>query len=439
MFSKKLIVLACAVLTGSFLAAQEELQEKEELKLTIEQAVECAIKGNISIKESEISLESAGRSKKYSWNSISPNIKATGSYSKSLPESVEIASTDGTVSLGANITFSFLPSLFGAVKTASLNYEKQEISYESACRTIELNVRKAFWALLLEQENINLQKNNMESAKKQYETNLSKYNRGALSNLDVLTAQVTYQNAELTYESAKTDWENDAASFLQLLGLDIDQKFYLEGSLEEILTLSEISSETTKDIKINSLEIKSLEKQIEAANASLLSSRLGSYAPSLSAGYSYSLSAKDSELSSITDNAKGTLSVGVSIPLDSFFPWSSNALTIESQKDSIAILQLEKENAETTLKVTVRNYLNQIAKSQENIKLRKSSISLAEQTYSMTLDAYNHGTRDLLSLQTASYNLLAAKVNLMSEANTLINAILDLENTLGMEFGTLGK
>ena len=57
----------------------------------------------------------------------------------------------------------------------------------------------------------------------------------------------------------------------------------------------------------------------------------------------------------------------------------------------------------------------------------------------MTQTAYNYGKKDLLSLQNASDNLLSAQVSLKSQAYSLISTILDLEKTLGIDFGTLGR
>lgn len=57
----------------------------------------------------------------------------------------------------------------------------------------------------------------------------------------------------------------------------------------------------------------------------------------------------------------------------------------------------------------------------------------------MNLTAYNYGKTDLLSLQSASDSVLSAGVNLKSQAYTLISTILDLEDVLGLEFGTIEK
>ena len=83
--------------------------------------------------------------------------------------------------------------------------------------------------------------------------------------------------------------------------------------------------------------------------------------------------------------------------------------------------------------------MNKIKQLQSAITLRKQSIDYARQSYDLTLDAYNNGKKDILTLQSASDSLLQSKVNLKSEAYSLIKAILELENTIGVPFGTLSK
>lgn len=55
----------------------------------------------------------------------------------------------------------------------------------------------------------------------------------------------------------------------------------------------------------------------------------------------------------------------------------------------------------------------------------------------MTQTAYNHGSKDFLTLQNAADSLMNAKISLMSQKITLLNTVLSLENTLGLPFGTL--
>ena len=406
--------------------------------LTLRQAVDLAVDGNLSIKEGGVSLKSAKRASSYSWNSISPSLKASGSLSKSLPENEKTSirgapSSDGaTISLGASINIGLSPSIATNINGAKLKYEKQQIDYDSTVRTIELNVRKAFYQILYEQEYIELQEQHVEAAKSQYNTNKAKYERGVLPRLDVLNSQISWQNAQLSLDNAKTTLANDLATFKNLLGVSQSRDITLSGSLDEYTELSDVS---LGGVSAKSNTIASLEKQVEIAKNSLLATRLSAYAPTLSAGYSYNLSTTTD--SSSDWNKGGTLSLGVSIPLDGFLPWSSGAQSIANQKDNLELLQMQLKDAENTLNINIASYLNQVKNLESTIQLRKQSLEFAEETYRLTLDAYNNGTKDILALQNARNSRLEAAVNLKNQAYNLAVALLNLENSLGVSFGSL--
>jgi outer membrane protein TolC len=67
----------------------------------------------------------------------------------------------------------------------------------------------------------------------------------------------------------------------------------------------------------------------------------------------------------------------------------------------------------------------------------QNNVALAQKTYDMTLNAYNYGSRDLLTLQNAADSLLKSKNELQSQVYNLICKIMDLEFTLGLPLGAL--
>ena len=73
------------------------------------------------------------------------------------------------------------------------------------------------------------------------------------------------------------------------------------------------------------------------------------------------------------------------------------------------------------------------------MEMLNRNVEIAQKSYDMTLAAYNHGSRDLLTLQNASDALLKAKTDRESHIFNLISAVLDLENMLGVPFGSLGE
>jgi len=299
-------------------------------------------------------------------------------------------------------------------------------------------VREAFYGLLYEKENILLQEKNLEIAKNQYNTNLAKYNQGRLSEIDVLSAEVNYKSKIPTLESARTTFLNDLASFKQTLGLNLDEKIELVGSLDDMINLKEIVVDSDK---VQSSSVKSLEYKLASAKNSLLDKRFSAFAPTLSASFKWSDSSWYMNYDGTAPEAKkaSSISLSATIPLDGILPWSAKNDAIDSAKDSVADLELQLENEKKNLKRTVDSSLRSIKQSQESIKYKQANVTLAQRSYDMTAEAYNRGTKDLLTLQNANTSLLNAQVSLKSETLTLIKAILNLENTIGVDFGSLGR
>ncbi|MGN0728733.1 TolC family protein [Treponema sp.] len=413
-----------------FFSASLLFADEGKLILSLEDAVKTALENNAGIRQSEISLNAKKRAESYSWNSISPSVSGIGRYSKDVPGESD---SEASVSAGVSLTASLSPSVYTSVKGAGLEYAQQQLSYQNDIRTLELDVRKKYYSLLYKSEEIALKEKSVSTSKAQYESNLAKYNRGTFSKLDVLSAQVSYQNDQLELKSLKTAMENETASFKQLVGIPQGTEIQLSGSFEAVMKFGGVSLD---GIEIAPYSVESIQNKIESAKNSLLASRFAAYGPSLSASYSYNYSSADS---GSTWDDKGTLSLQASIPIDGIFPWSKGAQDVAAQKDSLRTLELELEDARISLDVNIAVLMNQIKQCLENLELRKSSIELAQTTYNMTLESYNHGTKDLLSLQNSSDELLSARLNLLLETYNLICSILDLENIIGVPFGTLEK
>lgn len=397
-----------------------------QTKLTVEDSVKLALKNNVSIERSEITLNALKRTKNHSWNSISPSI-SLGANSSVPINSLSDEESNYTASMGVSATLSLnlTANLYTKIQSAKYDYEIGQIDFSDSVRSIENSVRQTFYGLLYEKENIVLQEKNLQTAKSQYQTNLQKYNAGRLSEIDVLSAEVNYKSAIPTVENAKTIFENDLASFKQMLGLNLDEKIELDGTLDSLIYLDEIKIEKNE---IKSSRIKILEKKIENAKNSVLDKRFSAYAPSLNASVSMRKQSwylgYDGET---PDPKKSTsLSLSATLPLDGYFPWSSKNDAIDSAKDSVKDLELQLKNEKISLQLSIDSYLRSIKQSQVAIKSKQANVKLAQKNYNMIYEAYNRGTRDLLSVQNANNSLLSAQVSLKSEIYNLNKNILNL-------------
>ena len=418
------------LLTTFYLSVLGVCYSQENIrKLTVDDAVILAADNNISLQRQRISLNILEKKKDTSWNGISPSFSAGGSMSIPFDENSKLS-----YSVSASASLNFTPSLFTAIKTAKLNYENGVTSYENAVRTVELNVRKVFCNLLYTKENIQLQERKLETAKSLYESNLAKYNRGQLSELDLLNSQYNYESTIPTLQSLQINYDNSIATFKQTLGLNQSEEIELVGNIEDFLNIGKI--EINKNIE-EVPAVKTILANMELAKTQLLATRFSAWGPSLSASYSYGKSGnfESSDLRT-TGNA---LSLSLRIPLDGFLPWSNGALSIANQKANLQDLELQLKEKKESTELEIQNSIKKIEQAQAQLNVLENNVELAQKRYNMTLTAYNHGSKDLLTLQNASDALMTARINLSSQKITIFSAILDLENILGVPFGTLGK
>ena len=320
---KRSFVLFVSLLFLNLLSAEGKI-------LTIEDAVRLAKENNISVKKAENDLDSLAVQNKYSWNSVSPAAKLNGNFEDDIENDTTAFSLSGAVNL------SLKTNLYSEIKGAKLNYEKGLLTYSEAVRQIELSVRKKFYNLIYQKENLVLQNRSLETSRAQYLNNEEKFKNGKISELDAFTSRVNYESKKPVVESAEINFQNDLATFKQLLGISQRTEIELDGSLDEILNLKEISFGLLPKVDEPAPDVKSAEYNVEIAKNSLLDSRFSAYAPTVTGSYSYGkVYGKNQKTDKYGWTTTNKLSVGISVPLDGVLPWSARAVNIKTNKNAL--------------------------------------------------------------------------------------------------------
>lgn len=429
----------CFVVAGLF--AEENSVRK--ISLTVDDAVELALRNHIDIQTKAISLERSRREYAHSWNNVLPSIKATGTGTEN--RTYKDSDTD-TLSLQAGVTASLSLDLGLASKIKKLKaaYEEGKSGYEDTVRATETAVRQSFYNLLYLKEKVASAKSTLESYQRQYDQTSARAKRGMASELDLLTAQVNLETAKPDVDSAENTYLNTLVSFLNTIGMEIkveERPFVeLEGSLDYVDKAKKLDTEKIVESCVeNSSEVRALEDKIRTAKFNRSATAGSLYSPSLNASASAFPFNYQNEMNyGITSNVPNwNISLGLSIPLGNYLPGSSAKDTVAALDDTIKTYQLQLENTKKNVKTSVIEKLKNIELSQRTLAARKMNLELAEKSYKMTEDAYNSGTKDLLTLQSSLDKLQTAQLQLRAEQYTLISNVLDLENTLSLPSGSL--
>ena len=478
--SFRLAAASLVILGSTLLFAEENTSKAEKITLTIDQAVEYALKNSKSLKSSAIDLEIAKRANTFSWNVLLPSASVSGTLARSNSiDYVKSQMTSTAVLMGmaqgmpaaqamansSSITDSILDAAYSSEEAAlwhpvgSLSfqwnfnaamiesmviakkqYEAGKISWDKSCNETELSIRQLFYGILMMRESLRIDEEslaNSEARMKQAEIN---YRNGQVPELSLLNARVTYQNKKPSVEWARQNMEQQMDMFAFLLGLPYGQEIELVGSIDQDYAelrgkLSALDADSLFLTYVEqNAEIQNLKKQIEVLKSGIAASTLSIFTPSLSVGWGLNPTVANIEKNWLDkDNYNETGNLTITLVYSNLFdmlPFSSGMQKIKDSKQNLAKLEIGLDQLYQNTEMTIHNSVADINKSIDNINSMNRNIEVAQAAYNSTLRGYNNGSQEELAVKDAENSLSQAKLGLTNEKFTFITTVLKLENQL---------
>ncbi|WP_295800714.1 TolC family protein [uncultured Treponema sp.] len=460
-FSKKTFfkISVLLAMSGAFVFAQEALvqnteSDKKTVNLTIYEAVDYALEHSHSLKTADIDLEIKERAGKNAWNVLLPTVQATGTLKRTTDISSNLQQTNMLMTLAhqpiieetesmkwtgiasLSVDWNFSLAMIQQIRAAKAGYEAGKISYEQSLVETEVNVKKLFYGLLLQQENLNLQKTTLENSRRRMVQAEANFKNGMVPELSMLQAQVTYQNKSPEVAQMEREFRQQLDTFAFLLGLPVGTDIVLQGSIEPFYV--DLHYDTLIErYGNNSLDLQSIDKNIEQLQRNLDALNLSTYTPFFNLSYGFKpmltdfLDADKGGFPTGGDwTDSGSISFTIGWNLTNILPFSSNRQQAKDLQANLDKLKVSREMLLENQKMTVRKSVDTLIQAREQIQSMNRSITLAQRSYDMTVRAYRNGTTELLDVRDAEDQLNTAKLGLANQKFNYISALLDLETTL---------
>ena len=442
----KKIVIASIFAVASFVAvcAQEQTPDEKILTLTVDQAVDCALKNSWTLKSAQIDLEMKERASKYSWNVFLPTVQASLTAARTtdndstfnqVKQLYNLESNQekyhwaivGDISASLNLSLGYI----GQIRAAKAGYEGGKISWEQSQKETLMNIKKLFYGLLLQQEGLAVKKTTLENARQRAVQAEANYKNGLIPELRLLNAQVTYENQKPEVETAEQSLNQQLDTFAFLLGLPVGTKIQLDGSIEPTY-VNVNSDDLIEKYSENSLEVQSLKNNLDVIKFNLNALDFASYTPALVLNYNY-----QPMKTFYTDDSKwpdqGKFSVTLAWNITNMLPFSANRQKAKDLKDNLSKLQLSMEMLKENQKVKVRKAVDTLNQAREQIDSMGRNITLAQRAYDSSARSYRNGTTELLDLRDSESQLNQAKLGQLNQKFNYISALMDLEYTLNTD------
>ena len=451
---KSILLIFLSVVLRSF------AQSGETVTLTIDEAVDYARAHSRALKSADIDLEIAKRASDNAWNVFLPDVRATGTLNRTtdISSSIEqanalgaigaavfgtpytpISETEsmhwaavGNLSAGLNLSLAYI----GQIRAAKAGYEGGQITREQTERKTITNVKKLFFGLLLQRDNLAIQRETLENARRRSVQAAVNYRNGRIPELQLLQAQVQYENQIPETEQAETSLAQQLDMFVFLLGMPSGTKIELAGSIDPAL-IDVDADDLIATYGNSSLALRSLDNNIETLEHNLSALDFASFSPALSLNWNYQPMLRDAFDSNWFDkdnwNDNGAFSATLAWNITNMLPFSSNRQKAKDLRANLEKLKISREQLTENQKLEVRTAINTLDQAKRQIASMQRNVELAQRSYAMTLRSYQNGTTELLDLRDAERQLNQARLGLANQRYQYITALLNLEETLNTD------
>jgi len=422
------------------LATMMSLSVSAQQKWTLEDCIRYAIENNITLKKSQLKKQTATETLKQSKAALFPSLTAqtsqtlgyrpwTDEYSLTVTEGQVDTKTEktyynGNYGVNAQWTVWNGNKNHNQVKLDRVSEEKEALTVQETANTIQENIAKLYVQILYQTEAIEVNRQSLETSKKNEERGQAMMEVGKMSKADV--AQLTAQRATDEYnlvnaESQLANFKMQLKQQLELTTEDFDVAVPATSdeqalqAIPSLVSVYEAALLQRPEIKNAELSKRSGDLQLKIAKAGWLPTL------SMTAGVSTSTtSLNDSDWDEQMRNkfsASGGL--GLSIPI---FDQRKARTAVNKAKIQQLTAELDLQDKQKALWKSIEGFWLDAHTNQQKFRSALVSVESEQTSYDLLSEQFQLGLKNIVELMTGKDKLLKAQQNkLQSKYTTILN------------------
>ncbi len=437
MFKKRLLLFGLSILLLSKVAYSQEESGVPQEVLTLDQVIEYALIQSPIIRQAQIDQEIGDRDIKSNLADWYPQITASaaGAYNIKLQQQIigDQLITFGqpynsNVLLQADQTLFNRDQLFASKSSKYYRQQLQQVIEDAKINTV-VDVSKAFYSILLSEEQIKILDQNLDRLEKQYKDAYSRFDAGLVDKTD-------YQRASIALTNVKSDRNRVANSFgakydylKQLMGYPDSLNFVIEFDLQD--AEGKIAEDAADPLMLeNRVEYQLLQTQ-QTINEIQTDYEKWNYLPQLSAFYRYNWNYFSPEFSNLYNVAYPLSVVGLNLSIP-IFQGGKRIHQIKSAELQVDRGVIEIENLSNQIKTEYSTALADYNSSVYEWQLIRENMEMAEEVYDIIKLQYDEGIKAYVELVVAETDLQTAQINHVNAFYQVLEDKIDLQRALGI-------
>lgn len=456
----KTTILAFLLLGGLCHAQQRDIW-------SLKQCIEYALDQNLQLRNSDVQVKLSETNLKESRAARLPNLNGSMGYGVNVGRAVDPLTNDFTtttlqnssIGVGSSVSLYNGGIIENTIRQSELNLQADKLDLEQAKQNLVLDVTLAYLNILFNEELLHNQEERIEVTRNQLERTAKLVDAGTLARNSLLEIEAQLATDELNIVNARNNLESTHLQLMQLLYLSPTQKFGIErpdlgepNVNQSIIRLEEIyeaAEKTQPFIRSADLRVRSatlgekiaqgrkrpsltLNGNVGSGHSSAARSLIGteqgfntipifirqisddpiavefpSSTPIFADSYSY--------FDQISDNLRGTFSLGMSVPI-------FNRRQIKSGEERAKLSSIQAQN---TAEISRQQLQQQIQQAYLNVNNAASQYRQIKKQLEALQLAFENSEKQFNLGVINSVDYLIAKSNLDQANNDLIRSKFD--------------
>ena len=392
----------------------------------LNQLVNQVLATNTDLAVAGINLQQARLQAGLAANQQGPRVSS----SVSAGHSIDLNSGDDSsrgLSLSGGVSYEL--DLFGklARQTEASRWEAlaTEQDLQSTAQSLVATTANLYWQLGYLNERLTVAQQNLSSTQKIYELVRTQYRAGAVSGLDLTSAEQSVQSQRATLSQIEQQKVETRTALAVLMQQPVQQLNIQEPSRLPRIALPTIAAGLPADLLSRRPDLQASELRLRKALANKDATKAGYY-PSIN--LTGNLGSSSTSLTNLLQNPALTLGASLSLPF----------LQYNDMKKDLAISDLDYEKSIIQYRQTlyqafadVENALSARTELNKQVALQERNVQLAEKTERLTEVRYRNGAIALKNLLDAQETTRNARLSLIQTKQSQYNAYVTLMQSLG--------
>ena len=431
-----LLIVTSGVLFGQI--------KNDTLYLTLNDAIKKAVELNWDVQIANKDIQKAEEQISEAYANVFPRIEFTGKYIRNIKLPVlflpPISGFPATLEIGSknsfDAAFTISQVIFNMKVNTAIQIAGEYSSYSKegnrgARNDVVLNVKKAFYNILLMKKLVNVSREGYQVAKANYENVASLYKQGVSSEYDFLRSEVQMANSEPGVIQSENSLELAKNYIKNLLTLDINKPLEVIGDFQYEEIPPDLIQNKSNDAIANNPLVKQMSIQESLLDKNVTIQR-SDYYPSLAFFGQYDFQSQDNTWDIKNYNWAKSFMLGLQLNYTLFDGFSRGSRIEQAIIDKEKVM-LTRRKVEEGLKIRILQANLKMEESTKRIKAQEKNLEQAEKTIKIAQTRYKNGVGTQLELIDTQAALTFAQTNYATAVYDFMTAKAEWENAVTLE------